>query len=69
LTNAERQAAFRRRHVSAEAGETMTATIRRFADQFDLPVSVITRELIRYALCNRNWSQTGFPVTRNGKQS
>lgn len=66
LSNSERQKAFRRRHVMAETGETMNSTIRRLAVQFDLPVSFVTRELIRFALCNRNWAQTGFPVTSNG---
>lgn len=67
LSNAQRQKAFRQRHVVAETGETMNATIRRLAVQFDLPVAHVTRELLRFALCNRNWAQTGFPVMSNKK--
>ncbi|MCL2875462.1 MAG: hypothetical protein FWF12_04030 [Betaproteobacteria bacterium] len=66
-TNAQRQAAFRKRHQNVDAGETMTATIRRFAKDFDLTEGQVTRELLRFALCNRNWNQTGFPLQRNEK--
>lgn len=57
LTGAQRQASFRLKASS----ERMEVTIKRLSDQFDLPVSHIKRELIRFALCNRNWAQTGFP--------
>lgn len=67
LTNAERQTSWRQRHQLVETGETMTATIARLAKQFDLSKAAVTRELIRFALCNRNWAQTGFPVTSNEK--
>jgi len=65
LTNAEKQARFRKRHLIAETGETMNSTICRLAEQFDLPIAAVTRELLRFALCNRNWAQEGFPVTSN----
>lgn len=67
MTNAQRQAAYRKRHKSVDVGESMTATIKRFAKHFDMTEDQITRELIRFALCNRNWIQTGFPLRRNGK--
>lgn len=65
MTNAQRQAAYRKRHKFVDVGETMTATIKRFAKHFDLTEDQITRELIRFALCNRNWMQTGFPLRSN----
>lgn len=65
LTVAQRQARFRARHQQVETGERITATIRSLSLQFDLSESVITRELIRFALCNRNWSRTGFPQGRD----
>lgn len=65
MTNAQRQAAYRKRHKSVDVGETMTASIKRFAKHFDLTEDQITRELIRFALCNRNWMQTGFPLRSN----
>lgn len=56
-STAERQAAFRLRQSS----DQMEATIKRLAEQFDLSASEVKRRLLRFALCNRNWSQTGFP--------
>lgn len=60
MTNAQRQAKFRASRLLVPMGETMTATIARFAKDFDMTETEITRELIRFALTNRNWSQTGF---------
>jgi len=59
-TNAERQAAFRARHVLVPLGEQMSATIRRYADDFDLTQGEVIKELIRFALTNNNWKDTGF---------
>jgi len=61
LSNAERQTRFRNRHKLIETGNQMNATITRLANHFDLTEAQVTRELIRFALCNRNWMQTGFP--------
>lgn len=66
-TNAERQRAYRTRHKSVDVGESMTATIKRFAKHFEMTEDQITRELIRFALCNKNWMQTGFPSRSNEK--
>lgn len=60
LTAAQRQAKFRAARVSVELGETMADTVRRYASEFDLTESQVMRELIRFALTNRNWSQEGF---------
>ena len=68
MTAAERQRKYRKTHKAVNAGEKITATITRFAKEFDLSEDQITRELLRFALCNRNWSQTGFNVMRNGKE-
>lgn len=67
MTAAERQRKYRKAHKNINAGEKITATIKRFAKEFDLTEDQVTRELLRFALCNRNWSQTGFNVTRNEK--
>ena len=67
LSNAERQNRFRARHKSVDVGESMTATIKRFAKYFDMTEDQITRELIRFALCNKNWMQAGFPSRSNEK--
>lgn len=60
MTNAQRQAKFRASRLLVPMGETMTATIARFSKEFDMTETEITRELIRFALTNRNWSKTGF---------
>lgn len=44
-----------------ETGEKIGATIKRLAREFGLSEAYITRELLRFALCNKKWSQTGFP--------
>jgi hypothetical protein len=56
LNNAERQRLYRQRQTS----ERMEATIRELAEQFDLSITEVKRRLVRFALCNRNWKQTGF---------
>lgn len=65
MTNAERQARFRAKRQQIETGERMAATIRKLADEFDLTTDEVTRHLLRFALCNRNWSQTGFPTMKD----
>ena len=64
LTNAQRLARYRARHKHIETGERIGATITALSKQFDLSELVITRELLRFALCNQNWKQTGFPSLR-----
>lgn len=68
LTNAERQAAFRAKRVALKAGERMTNTINELAREFDLTIDEVTQHLLRFALCNRNWKQTGFPSTISHKE-
>lgn len=63
LTNAERQAAFRAKRVGLETGERMANTIANLANEFDLTKDEVIQHLLRFALCNRNWRQTGFPST------
>ena len=69
LTNAERQAAFRAKRVALETGERMAATIANLAQEFDLTKDEVIKHLLRFALCNRNWKQTGFPTTISRKES
>lgn len=61
MTNAQRQQKFRKTHKSVDVGERINATISKLAKDFDLTEDQVTRELLRFALCNRNWNQTGFP--------
>lgn len=68
LTNAERQAAFRAKRIAMEAGERMTNTINELAREFDLTRDEVIKHLLRFALCNRNWKQTGFPATLSRKE-
>lgn len=60
LTNAERQRRWREKRATVVTGDRIAATIKRFAKEFDLTEDQVTRELLRFALCNRNWSRTGF---------
>jgi hypothetical protein len=68
MTNAERQAKYRETHKAVETGTSIARTIKRFAEDFDLTEQQITRELLRFALCNRNWAQTGFPLRVTKKE-
>lgn len=68
LSNSERQRRWRKSHKTIEAGDQISATIKRLADQFDLSDAQVTRELLRFALCNRNWAQTGFPLSVTKKE-
>lgn len=68
LTNAERQAAFRARRMAIKTGNRMTSTIASLAKEFDLTIDEVTQHLLRFALCNRNWKQTGFPSTISHKE-
>jgi len=68
LTNAERQAQFRKKRISVESGDRMTETVRALAEQFDLSKDEVIKHLLRFALCNRNWKQTGFPTTLSQKE-
>lgn len=65
LSNAERQRRFRARHTYVETGERIGSTIKKLSDQFGIDELTITRELLRFALCNKNWSQSGFPSLKN----
>jgi len=63
MTNAERQAKFRAKHITLESGSRMATTIANLANEFDLSKEEVIQHLLRFALCNRNWRQTGFPAT------
>lgn len=60
MTNAERQAKYRTTHKAVQIGASMVATVESLAADFDMSQAEVTRELIRWALTNRNWRQTGF---------
>lgn len=62
MTNAQRQQIYRARHLQIKTSEQVHATVKRLSDQFDLSPAYIVHELVRFALCNKNWTQTGFPT-------
>lgn len=68
LTNAERQAAFRKKRIAIESGDRMTSTINDLAKEFELNRDEVIKHLLRFALCNRNWKQTGFPAKLGDKE-
>lgn len=68
MTNAERQAAFRAKRIALESGKRMANTIANLAAEFDLTKDEVIQHLLRFALCNRNWKQTGFPSTISHKE-
>jgi hypothetical protein len=61
MSNIERQKKYRQCRKLMNIGERMNSTITRLAQDFDLTEDTVIRELIKFALCNRNWNQTGFP--------
>jgi hypothetical protein len=65
MTDAERSRKFRKARKTMKIGDKMAATISRFAREFDLTEDEVVQHLLRFALCNRNWTQTGFP-SRHG---
>lgn len=67
LTNAQRQAKYRKNRVALEVGARMTATVASLAEQFEITPSEVTAYLVRYALCNKNWKKTGFPTATNSE--
>lgn len=60
LSNKERQWRWREKRSMVVTGDRISSTIKRFAKEFDLTEYQVTRELLRFALCNRNWARTGF---------
>ena len=62
LTNAQRQAKYRRCRVSLVVGDRMSGTVLQLASDFDLTPSEVLQHLVRFALCNKNWAQQGFPT-------
>lgn len=69
LSGAQRQSKYRQSHKPVETGDQIGATIRVLADQFDLTQAQVIRELLRFALCNRNWKQSGFPSLVTKKEA
>lgn len=63
LSNAERQRRYREQRKMVDTGPRIAATISSLAHEFALSEGQVTRELLRFALCNRNWKKTGFNVT------
>lgn len=64
MTAAQRQAKYRKTHFAYDLGPKIGPTIKRFSKEFDLTEDQVVRCLLQFALCNRNWSQTGFPTMK-----
>jgi hypothetical protein len=64
MTNAERQAAWRKQRITINTGERMTATIEGLAKDFDLTRDEVTRKLLRFALCSRPCKMPEMLVNR-----
>lgn len=64
MTAAQRQAKYRKTHFAYDLGPKIGATIKRLSKEFDLNEDQIVRHLLAFALCNRNWSQSGFPTVK-----
>jgi hypothetical protein len=62
MTNAERQRRYQKNHTVIKSTDRINGTIKAMASEFDLPLSYVTKALLQFALCNRNWRQTGFPL-------
>jgi len=62
MTNAQRSAKYRASHARIHTGDRIAQTIRGLANEFGLDEVYVTRELLRFALRNRNWRLTGFPI-------
>lgn len=60
-TNAQRVAAYKAQRIYIKLGP-MAETVRKMADHFEISFDDAMRSLVQYALCNRNWWQTGFPL-------
>ena len=61
MSNAERQKKYRKCHRAIKTGDQIATTITRLAQQFDMTEQEVTRELLRFALCNKNWTAQGIP--------
>lgn len=61
MTTAQRQAVFRKKRILLDTGSQMATTINDLANEFDLTKDEVMQHLLRFALRNRNWKQTGFP--------
>lgn len=60
LTGAQRQAQYRAERIQCKLGAGMVSTVQELASLFDLSQDDVMRELVRFALTNRNWKNTGF---------
>lgn len=59
-TNAQRQAEWRARHRPVDLGAVMSRTVQELAESFDLDQGEVIRELVRFALTNKDWRKLGF---------
>lgn len=65
-SDAERKAAYRagKSRIDYTDKPEITATISRLAEQFEVGQNEVLQELVRFALCNRDWARMGFAAKR-----
>jgi len=64
MTNAQRQAKYWKAHVRVRVDDRIGSTVKALAESFGFFEVEVTRELIRFALANKNWWIDGFPIQR-----
>ncbi|MGY8531922.1 hypothetical protein [Paracidovorax citrulli] len=65
-SDADRKAAYRagKARIDYTDKPEIKATISRLASQFEVGENEVLQELVRFALCNRDWSRMGFAARR-----
>jgi hypothetical protein len=65
-SDAERKAAYRaaKARIDYTDKPEIKATISRLAQQFEVGENEVLQELVRFALCNRDWARLGFAAKR-----
>ncbi len=65
-SDAERKAAYRagKARIDYTDKPEIKATISRLASQFEVGENEVLQELVRFALCNRDWARMGFAAKR-----
>ncbi|CAM4056558.1 hypothetical protein [Paracidovorax anthurii] len=65
-SDAERKAAYRagKSRIDYTDKPEIKATLAKLADQFEVGENEVLQELVRFALCSRDWARMGFAARR-----
>ncbi|MGY8590922.1 hypothetical protein QRO08_10025 [Paracidovorax citrulli] len=65
-SDADRKAAYRagKARIDYTDKPEIKATISKLAEQFEVGENEVLQELVRFALCNRDWARMGFAARR-----